>query len=69
MRGVDVEFGEHEWWTFWADGLRCSCHKSLEAAKREVYACERRGGAEHTIYRVSPVFNWRGKKHPKAEGR
>jgi hypothetical protein len=65
-RGVEVEFGRHEYWTFWAEGQRCSVHKSLAAAKREVYACERRGGSEHTIYQVSAVFNWRNKSFRKA---
>jgi len=33
----------------------CSVHKTAQAALRAAKACERRGGAYHDIFKVTPV--------------
>jgi hypothetical protein len=42
-----------EYWTVWsAYDQVCTRHKTFAAAERAARECERRGGAEHRIYRV-----------------
>lgn len=35
--------------------VKCSEHRSVEAAERSARKCERRGGTRHTIYRLIPI--------------
>ncbi len=43
-----------EYWTFFTGDQLCSKHSSFQAAERAVRKCEREGGADHSIYQVTP---------------